>query len=81
MSRPFVRDRAMAFDVGDIEGLVIGAAGKAELHAMAHRAMGAIAAGEVGDADESRLISLRNSGGDAVAMILEIDELGLALDA
>ena len=34
-------------DIGDVEGLVVGAAGKAELQPVTHGAVGAVAADEV----------------------------------
>ena len=40
--------RPASLDIGDIEGLRVGAAREAELHPVAHGAVGAVAAAEIG---------------------------------
>ena len=51
VSMPFCVTAPAAIDIGDVEGLVVGAAGKADGQPVAHGAVGAVAADEIGGED------------------------------
>jgi hypothetical protein len=73
-------DVATAFHVGDIEGLLVGAAGEVDVQPMAHRAVGAVATGKIGGADGFGPAFLAQGRDNRVISVLEGDEFGAPLD-
>lgn len=76
-----IQDGAGAFDVGDVEHVGVGAAGKSDAEVFADGGARTIAAGEPGrGAEFFCAIGFEKFGTHGVAVAFEAEELGLALD-
>ncbi len=77
-----IQRRAAGRDIGDVENLLIGAAGEVGVEGFAHHRTGAVATGQIaGLTDFLPAIGQAQMGGDGVAGVREAVQRGIALDA